>query len=81
VIRRLVWLTVGATAGALVTLYTLAGIRRARTGLDPHNAPERVARRAAAARGRVRAAIDEGRRTRRQYEERATPRSRRPLAS
>lgn len=80
-IRRLFWMTVGASVGALVTIYALAGIRRARTGLDPQNAPERVARRAAGARRRVQAAIHEGQRARRQYEARATARPRRTLAS
>ena len=42
-IRRLFWLVVGAVAGGLVTVYTLAGIRQARTHLDPQTVPARVA--------------------------------------
>jgi hypothetical protein len=74
-------MTLGAIAGALVALYTLAGIRRARTGLDPQTASQRVAQRATGARRRVRAAIDEGRRARVQYEARAATRAHRSLAS
>jgi hypothetical protein len=81
VIRRLFWLVVGATAGALVTLYTLAGIRQARTHLDPQTVPARVARQAGRAaqgagnaRSRVRSAIDEGRAARHEYESRAARR-------
>jgi hypothetical protein len=79
-IRRIFWLAVGVTVGSLVTLYTLAGIRRARTGLDPHTAPQRVAQRATHARSRVRDALEEGRRARHQYEARAAHRQRRSFA-
>jgi len=70
------WLIVGGTTGALVTVYTLAGIRRARGQLDPHTMPARVAARAGSASSRLRAALDEGRRTRHAYEARAADRHR-----
>lgn len=80
-IRRLFWLVVGAAAGGLVTIYTLAGIRQARTHLDPQTVPARVAHQAGRvaqgagnARSRVRDAIDEGRQARHDYESRATRR-------
>lgn len=81
-IRRLFWMVLGGVAGAVVTTYTLAGIRQARTQLDPATVPARVARRAGrvaegagGARSRMRAAIDEGRRARQEYETRALRRS------
>jgi hypothetical protein len=76
VIRRLFWLTVGAAAGALAAVYTLAGIRRARVQLDPTTAPARVTRRIGSAGSRVRHAIDEGRAVTREYESRADHRHR-----
>jgi hypothetical protein len=81
VIRRLFWLAVGAVAGGLVTIYTLAGIRQARTHLDPQTMPARVAHQAGRvahgagqARSRMREAIDEGRQARHEYESRAARR-------
>jgi hypothetical protein len=71
VIRRLFWLSVGAAAGALAAVYALAGVRRARTQLDPQTVPARVAHRAGRARHRVRHAVAEGRRARTEYEIRA----------
>lgn len=81
-IRRVGWMVVGASVGALAALYALAGIRRARTVLDPQTVPGRVAGRAQAARSRVQAAVDDGRRARHEYEERARRRhqARRPAS-
>jgi hypothetical protein len=78
VIRRLFWIAVGACAGALAAVYTLAGIRRARTQLDPQTVPARVAHRAERAQHRVRHAVAEGRRVRTDYEDRARARAPRP---
>jgi hypothetical protein len=70
-IRRILWLGAGGAVGALVTVYTLAGIRRARGQLDPATAPARVAAHAGRASARVREAVAEGRRARSAYEDRA----------
>lgn len=64
-------MTVGAVVGALASVYALAGVRRARSVLDPRVVPVRAAGRAQRAGTRVRAAIDEGRRVRHDYETRA----------
>lgn len=70
-IRRALWLGVGGAAGALVTVYTLAGIRRVRGHLDPTTAPARVVAHAGRASARMREAVAEGRRARSAYEDRA----------
>lgn len=60
----MVWMVVGAAGGFLAAVWSLAGIRRARTRLSPRGAPARVM----GARESLKVAVSEGRRTMREYE-------------
>ena len=66
--RRLVWMALGATTGFVAAVWTLAGVRRVRTQLDPATATTRVARRVTGVQGRVRDAVAEGREAKQAYE-------------
>lgn len=60
-------MVLGAVVGFLAAVWSLAGIRRARTRLSPRGVPRRFM----AAGGSLRGAVEEGRRTMREYESEA----------
>jgi hypothetical protein len=75
-VRRAIWLAVGAASGFVAAVWTLAGVRRVRTQLDPSTATTRVGRQVTGVTHRVRDAVAEGREAARAYEVEAARRHR-----